>query len=104
MKTFSQFKEENNGLFFWSCDAGKIDGLPCLDAIAYDSEEDMENDEDNSLAVERETVIDDDSVRSELEKYPCTDCGEVEVIETDDVPMGRCKCSDRPWSLINVSR
>lgn len=99
MRTYAEFTAANEGCFFWSCDAGMIDGMRCLDVLVYDSEEDMEADDDNSLAINRETVIDDDWIREELEKYPCPECGEVEVVETADGPMGRCSCSDRPWTL-----
>lgn len=59
MKTYSEFVAENEGRFFWNCDAGMIDGKECLDVLAYDSEEDLDNDDDNSLCVARATVIDD---------------------------------------------
>ena len=59
MKTYTEFAAENEGRFFWSCDAGYIDGHDCLDVLAYASTGDMERDEDNTLAVARETVIDD---------------------------------------------
>jgi hypothetical protein len=59
MKTYTEFIAENEGCFFWHCDAGMIDGNECLDVLVYDSEEDMEADDDNSLVVNRATVIDD---------------------------------------------
>lgn len=59
MKTYTEFTAEHEGMFFWHCDAGMIDGERCLDVLVYDSAADMDADTDNSLAIDRETVIDD---------------------------------------------
>jgi len=59
MRTYSEFTAEHAGKFFWDCDAGNVDGSCCLDVLVYETAEDMDADTDNSLAVCRETVIDD---------------------------------------------
>ena len=64
MKTYSEFTGEHPGMFFLSCDAGLVeDGfgneVRGLDVLIYETEDDMDADTDNSLAVGRETVIDD---------------------------------------------
>lgn len=59
MKTYTEFTAEHAGKFFWDCDAGQIDGNSCLDVLVYETEEDMDADADNSLAIDRATVIDD---------------------------------------------
>lgn len=59
MKTYTEFVADHADCFFWDCDAGEIDGNRCLDVLVYESEEDMDRDVDNSLAIARETVIDD---------------------------------------------
>lgn len=59
MKTYAEFTAEHEGKFFWICDAGRVDGLDLLDVLVYDDEDEMDADEDNSLAVARATVIDD---------------------------------------------
>lgn len=64
MRTYSEFTAEHPGMFFWSCDAGLVEDdfgneVRALDVLVYDTEDDMDADTDNSLAVCRETVIDD---------------------------------------------
>ncbi len=59
MRTYTEFTEEHEGMYLWDCDAGDIDGHRCLDALAYETQEDLDADDDNTLAVARETVIDD---------------------------------------------
>lgn len=59
-KTFTEFAEEHAGKFFWHCDAGTDDdNRPLLDVLVYSTEEDMDEDDDNSLAIARALVIDD---------------------------------------------
>ena len=58
MKTYQEFAT-NGDLFYLAFDAGSIDGHRCLDVLAYDSEDDLEADDDNTLASDRATVIDD---------------------------------------------
>jgi hypothetical protein len=59
-KTYTQFAQEHDGKFFWHCDAGEDEqNRPLLDVLVYDTEEDLDADDDNSLAVARATVIDD---------------------------------------------
>ena len=59
MKTYSQFIAENEGKVFWADSLG--DG-EYLDILAYDSQADSDADIDNSLAVERATVLDDRNI------------------------------------------
>jgi hypothetical protein len=59
MKTYTEFSEAHEDKFFWDCDAGMIDGHRCADVLVYETEEDMEADADDSLAIDRATVIDD---------------------------------------------
>lgn len=59
-KTYTQFAQEHDGKFFWHCDAGADEqNRTLLDVLVYDTEEDLDADDDNSLAVARATVIDD---------------------------------------------
>lgn len=59
-KTYHQFAAEHDGKFLWDCDAGaNEDDLQTLDVLVYDSEEDLDADDDNSLAIARATVVDD---------------------------------------------
>ncbi len=59
-KTYTEFTAEHEGKFFWECDAGRDDdNRPMVDVLVYSSEEDMEEDDDNSLAIGRALVIDD---------------------------------------------
>lgn len=61
-KTYTEFAAEHDGKFFWDCDAGADeDGRKLLDVLVYDTEEDLDADDDNSLAIARATVIDDRS-------------------------------------------
>jgi len=51
-------------MFFWSCDAGLVEDdfgnlVRGLDVLIYETEDDMDADTDNTLAICRETVIDD---------------------------------------------
>ena len=62
MRTYSEFTGEHPGMFFWSCDAGLVEDdfgneVRALDVLVYYTEDDM--DTDNTLAICRETVIDD---------------------------------------------
>ena len=65
MRTYTDMTTEYEGKFFWDCDAGMVwnddseSEVSAADVLVYDSEEDMAADEDNSLAIHRETVIDD---------------------------------------------
>ena len=60
MRTYTEFTAEHPGKVFWSCDAGTTDdGEDMLDVLVYHDEEDKEADDDNSLSIDRETVIDD---------------------------------------------
>ena len=62
MKTYSEFTEEHPDRFFWCCEANGVNlprGEQLLDVLVYDTEEDLEADDDNSLAIARATVIDD---------------------------------------------
>lgn len=59
-KTYTDFVAEHDGKFFWHCDAGADeDGRKLLDVLAYDTEEDLFDDDTNRLAIDRATVIDD---------------------------------------------
>jgi protein tyrosine/serine phosphatase len=60
LTTYTQFVAEHQGACFWHCDAGADDtGAALLDVLAYATEEDLDADDDNSLAIARQTVIDD---------------------------------------------
>jgi hypothetical protein len=60
MTTYTQFVAEHPGSFFWHCDAGADDtGAALLDVLVYATEDDLDADDDNSLAIARQTVIDD---------------------------------------------
>ena len=61
MKTYNEFVTGYIGKHFWVCDAGADkDGHELLDVLVYDTEEDLDADDDNTLAIARHTVIDDD--------------------------------------------
>ena len=59
MKTYTQLVAEYAGKEFWDCDATTGEGQRLVDVLVYDNDDDMDADTDNSLAIHRETVIDD---------------------------------------------
>ncbi len=60
MMTYTQFIAQHPGMFAWACDAGRDEyGRLTLDVLLYESANDRDRDTDNSLVIERATVIDD---------------------------------------------
>jgi hypothetical protein len=59
MRTYTQLVEAYEGSVYWDCDATIGDDERLADVLVYNNEEDLEADTDNSLAIHRETVIDD---------------------------------------------
>ena len=59
-KTYTEFAAEHAGKHLWTCRAGcSEDGRELIDVLVYETEEDLCSDDDNSLAVDRATVVDD---------------------------------------------
>lgn len=65
MRTYTELAQEYEGNYLWDCDAGMVydedsdSMVRAADVLIYASQEDMDADVDNSLAIYRETVIDD---------------------------------------------
>ena len=64
MQTLNEFKLQHPDKYFWTCDAGS----PLVDVLVYDTQADLDSDNDNTLAIARATVIGDEYLtRDEIE-------------------------------------
>jgi hypothetical protein len=93
MKALNEFKQQHPGKYFWSHDAGQNElGQDLLDVLVYDSAADLDEDDDNSLAIARATVIDDGGLFGRV-----TEDGHVAVFNEDGSVATRIDA--RVWPL-----
>ena len=78
MLTYTEFTAQHPDCVFWTCYAGAAeDRRQLLDVLVYRSDDDLDADTDNSLAIARATCIDDregDDAAVELEPLWIFDC------------------------------
>jgi hypothetical protein len=93
MKTLSSLKAEFTNKFFWTHDAGQNEaGQNLLDVLVYNTQEDLDADDDNSLVISRATVIDDGGLFGRV-----TEDGNVDVFNEDGSVATRIDA--RVWPL-----